>query len=310
MRNLFRFSIYAALCLSFTISSYSYAEQLRISLISKGSQTEYWNQVAAGARRAATDLDVRLEIRTPSNDDNYLGQETFLRRAIEANYQAIVIAPNHLDRYNALIKRAVDQGIKVIVIDSAVSSTDPHTFIATDNYQSGVTAGILMTNLLQGKGRVMMLRFLIHNAGTDARERGFVDSLSGTDIEIVIDDYAGASLGEAFRSAVHHLDSGILLDGIFTPNESTTEGLLKALKSQATAQQYKVVGFDYNDDLLKGVDEGYLNTLIAQQPFTMGYLGIEKAVAALNGEQLADYIPIETVLLEQETLDSVESIIK
>jgi len=51
------------------------------------------------------------------------------------------------------------------------------SFVATDNYQGGQLAGEQMGKLLGGKGNVILLRYAVGSASTEAREAGFLDML-------------------------------------------------------------------------------------------------------------------------------------
>ena len=71
-------------------------------------------------------------------------------------------------------------------------------------------------------------------------------------------------------------------DGIFTPNESTTFGMLLALRQNGMAGQKKFVGFDASEPLLDGMRKDEVDALVVQNPRKMGYEGVKAAVAAAS----------------------------
>jgi len=269
-----------------------------IYLIPKGTQHLYWRTVHAGARQAADELGVRLYYRGPGEDDNRSGQAVLLRRAIDQGYAGIVLAPNHQHQYVALVAEARAKGIAVVVIDSQLQGGAQQSFVATDNYLAGRRAGRALSEALAGRGRVLLLRYLEGNASTERREQGFIDALQDSEVVIVHQGYVGASVGEALRNSLALLDAAGPLDAVFAPNESATEGVLLALGRTQRLGRIKVVGFDYSPVIWASLVRGELTALVLQQPYAIGYQGVQAVVAALNRRPLAAQIRIDSVLVD------------
>ena len=88
------------------------------------------------------------------------------------------------------------------------------------------------------------------SASTTERERGFTDELHAKFPGITVissDQYAGATRETAKRASENLLNRfGGDLQGIFTPNETSTVGMLLALQDIGRAGKIKFVGFDVN----------------------------------------------------------------
>ena len=81
---------------------------------------------------------------------------------------------------------------------------DRVSFVATDNTKGGELAADRMGELLNGKGKVLLLRYQEGSASTTARETGFLAELKAKVPGISVissDQYAGADArhGEARR---------------------------------------------------------------------------------------------------------------
>ena len=74
------------------------------------------------------------------------------------------------------------------------------------------------------------------------------------------------------------------MDGIFCPNESTTFGMLLALRKAGLAGKMKLVGFDASEKLVKGLRDGDIDALVVQDPFKMGDLAVRAMVDHLHGQ--------------------------
>ena len=53
-----------------------------------------------------------------------------------------------------------------------------------------------------------------------------------------------------------------------------------------------------------GLANGYVDALIVQQPWKMGYMGIEYALKAVNGEKLEKFIDTGVAAISPEMLKS------
>jgi ribose transport system substrate-binding protein len=71
------------------------------------------------------------------------------------------------------------------------------------------------------------------------------------------------------------------LDGIFTPNETTTVGMLRALEEANLAGEITFVGFDHNALLANALLLNKITGLIVQDPYAMGQRSVERALELL-----------------------------
>ena len=74
------------------------------------------------------------------------------------------------------------------------------------------------------------------------------------------------------------------LDGVFCPNESTTFGMLLALRAADRADKIKFVGFDSSAKFIDALAGGELDGLVLQDPLNIGYTAVKTLVAYLRGE--------------------------
>ena len=92
--------------------------------------------------------------------------------------------------------------------------------------------------------------------------------------------------------------------GIFCCNETTTEGMLLALKQQGLAGKVKFVGFDSNEALLNGMNAGEVHALAVQSPYKMGYLAVKAAKDSLDGKTVERVIDTGVTLVTPENKDT------
>jgi ribose transport system substrate-binding protein len=205
----------------------------RIEVIPKGTTHEFWKTIHAGALKAADELgNVEIIWQGPVREDERSEQIKLIQSAVAARVDGIVLAPLDARALVAPVEDAIDKGIPVVIIDSGLESTKPVAFVMTDNYHGGVLAAERLAELLKGEGRIILLRYAVGSASTEAREQGFVDTIKKHPKLTYLSDseYAGSTSDTAqgkAQSLVTRFRGQV--DGVFCPNESSTMGMLRAL---------------------------------------------------------------------------------
>ncbi len=282
--------------------------QRRIAVIPKGTTHIFWKSVKAGAQKAGREAKVEILWKGPLKESDRAQQIQLVQQFVSQGVDAIVLAP--LD-FRALVKpvqAAAAKKIPVIIIDSALDAEvgkDYQSFVATDNLAAGKLGGSKLVSLIGGKGKVVLLRYAAGSASTEAREAGFLGALSDhTDIEVTVDNqFAGATAGEAKTASLNLMDQLKVADAIFCPNESTTMGMLLALRQEGLAGKVKFVGFDASPPLVAALRSGEIDALVVQDPYKMGYMGVLTAAAALQGKKVDALIDTGAVVVTKANMD-------
>jgi len=289
----------------------------RIAVIPKGTTHVFWKSIHAGAIKAEQELkeaglDVQVIWKGPLKEDDRESQIRVMEDFITLGVSGIVLAPLDDTALRRSVKDAINTGIPVVIIDSGLKGEDYISFVATDNYVGGRKAGERLAEILGGKGRVIMLRYLEGSASTTKREQGFLDVLKEkySEIEVVSSNqYGGATTESAYQASENLLaslrtvDGGLTIDGIFCPNESTAFSMLRALQDSGLAGKVKYVGFDSSERLVQGLKEGEIHGLVLQDPINMGYLGVKIMVKHLQGEKVEKHIDTGSVVATPENIN-------
>jgi ribose transport system substrate-binding protein len=222
----------------------------------------------------------------------------------------IVLAP--LDD-RALVRPVEDAKratVPTVIIDSGLQTNSIVSFVATDNRKGGSLAADRLGELLNGKGKVLLLRYAEGSASTTEREEGFLTEIKAKfpGIELVsTDQYAGATRDTAKRASENLLNRfGEDVQGIFTPNESSTAGMLLALQDINKAGKVSFVGFDASQSFIDAMRAGQLHGIVVQNPFNMGYLGVRTMVDHLQGKNVEKKIDTGVMLVTKDNLETPE----
>src|SRR5215213_1413638 len=284
-----------------------------IAVIPKGTTHEFWKSIHAGSNKAAQELtaqgtEVEVIWKGPLREDDREQQIQVVEGFAAQGVSGIVLAP--LDN-RALVRPVEDAkraNVPTVIIDSGLESDQFVSFVATDNRKGGTLAADRMGQLLNGKGKVLVLRYAEGSASTTERELGFIEEIKQKfpEIELVsTDQYAGATRDTAKRASENLLNRfGDDVQGIFTPNESSTAGMLLALQDIDKAGKVSFVGFDVSQTFIDALNSGQLHGIVVQNPFNMGYLGVRTMVDNLLGRSVEKKIDTGVMLVTKENMES------
>lgn len=281
---------------------------LRIAVIPKGTTHVFWKSIEAGAQAAGKELGVEIAWKGPLKENDRAQQIAIVERMINEGVAGIVLAPLDFDALARPVSLAAQKKIPVVIFDSALRGTpgkDFVSYVATNNSKGGTLGGEHLTTLISGKGRVVLLRYQVGSASTMEREEGFLSAIAkAPGITVVVNNrFAGATSGEAKTAAMNMIDKLKEADGIFCPNESSTFGMLLALRQTNLAGKVRFVGFDTSPPLVEGLAQGEIDALVAQNPVRMGHDAVVALVTHLRGGKVESVVDTGVRLITRENLN-------
>ena len=282
-----------------------------IAVIPKGTTHVFWKSVERGARKAGKDLGLNIVWKGPLKEDDRSQQIALMEQFVSEQVSGIVLAPLDERALRRPVLSARTTQIPAVIIDSALeglAGEDFVSFVGTDNLQGGRLAGERVVKILQGSGKVVLMRYQIGSASTTRRESGFLEVVTQhPGIEVLVDNqYAGATVGEAIRKSEELLDFLRQADAIFCPNESVTFGVLVTLRKNHLAGKVKLVGFDAAADLILALRNGEVDGLVVQNPERMGYEGVQTVVRHIRNQTIPLRVDTGVRLVTTDNLDDEE----
>ena len=281
------------------------SKKLQIAVIPKGTTHEFWKAVHAGAESAAQELGVEAIWKGPLKEDDRAAQIQVVEDFVVRGVDGIVLMPLDQVALAAPAAEAHGRGIPVVVADSDLDWPDRVSFVATDNLHGGELAGEALAEMLEGKGKVILLRYLEGSASTAAREAGFLQAMAKFEgIEVISSNqYAGATTEGAYKASENLLNNYAEVDGIFCPNESAAFGMLRALQDSGRTKTAKFIGFDASDKLVAALREGEIDALVLQDPVRMGDLAVRAVVDQIRGNAPDARIDTGVVVVKSSRID-------
>ena len=289
---------------------------LRIAVVPKGTNMTFWRTVHAGAIKAQRDLaerGVAVEIlwKGPLREDDREQQIQVVEGFTSQKVDGILLAPLDAKALVRPVEEAKRLGIPTVIFDSGLDSEDIVSFVATDNFKGGELAADEMGRLLEGKGKVLLLRYQEGSASTTAREEGFLARLGEAwpDVTVISSDqHAGPTRDTGKRAAENLLNRyGTDLDGVFVVNETSTRGMLLALQDTQLAGRIRFLGFDGTPAYADAVRAGDMHGFVIQDPFGMAALAVETMVDHILGKTVPARVDTGVLVVTGENLETPEA---
>ena len=283
------------------------SSKLALAMIPKGTTHEFWKSVHAGAIKAARELgDVDLTWKGPLQENDLKGQIDVVEGFVAQGVKGIMLAPLDDKGLVAPVREAALAGIPVVIFDSDLQGHDHASFVATDNFAAGKIAGEAMGKLLDPtRNKLIVLRYEEGSASTQKREDGFLEAIKAFPFVNLVstNQYAGATVESAQKVSESLLGAHPDVNGVFCPNESSTFGMLMALRGAKLAGTVKFVGFDGSSALADGLRGRQIDALVLQNPMKMGYLATKTLAAVIKGEKVEKRIDTGAQLVTHDNMD-------
>jgi ribose transport system substrate-binding protein len=282
----------------------------KVDVIIKASDSEFWQSMLAGAKKAGADYGVDVGLFGPTSETDVNQQVQLVENSISRGADAIVVAPNSSDALNNVIERARKGGTKVIVADTAVT-TDTEGFIGTDNLKAAEQAGKRMCDLAKEAGNesgdVMIASSVAGVQVLKDRDAGFRQGLKACPgLKVSVVRYNNNDLNTAASQVNDALTANPNLVGIFAANNTSGNGAARAIKDNNAADTIPVVAFDTDPQENAALADGSIDALVVQNPYFFGYQGVVEAAMATVDNVPPRKLDPGAVLADKENMGTPE----
>jgi ribose transport system substrate-binding protein len=277
-----------------------------VGLVPKGANHIFWRTVHAGGIKAAHEFGFDLEWNAPTLEIDSSRQIDIVESMINRRLDGIALAPVDKRALVGVVERAARLGIPVAIFDSGIDTVQRISYVATNNTEGGRMAARRMAQILGGRGKVGIVGFMPGSASTMEREDGFQDEIQNfPGVQVAGLQFGMADRARARAAAENMLTAHPDLAGLFADNESSSIGAVQALKSRGN-RKTRLVAFDASEQLVADLREGWIDSLVVQNPFRMGYEAVRAVGLKLRGETPPPLVDSGATLVLGEDLDKPE----
>lgn len=282
-------------------------EAINLAFIQGVIGDNFYISMECGVRAAAAEMGgIDVSVQGPQKWDPAL-QQPIVASVMATNPDALLIAPNDISALQRPLADAAGT-TKVVLVDTTVE--DPSfavSEISSDNIGGGAAAFDAIKQLVPEGGKVLVIDNQPGISTSDARVKGFEDAVAAdSSFEYVGVQYAKNQPATAAEIVTSTLQRYPDLKAIFATNIYSAEGAATGIAQAGVAGKVQVVGFDAGPAQVDALRAGTVQAIIAQQPYDIGYQGVQQAVAALRGEATEKKIQTGFSIITLANLDSAK----
>lgn len=285
-------------------------EQSKVYFVAKSLDTEFWQAAIAGANAASAEYNVELTVLGPETEEDYQTQNEYIAQAAGAGADALVFSAISYEENAAAVDAAAAQGVQIVVIDSDVASDSVSVRIGTDNVAAGHMAAAAALAADWKELVVGIVNYDLGSRNGQEREAGLREALKEDsrvrDIHTINVRTSPTAAEAGSRTLLSEHPEINVLVGL---NEPLAVGTAQAIEALGLTDQVRMVGFDTNIRCIDLMQHGAVSALIVQNPYAMGYLGVEYAWKLMEGEAYDPYelIDTATTIVTQDNMFTPES---
>jgi ribose transport system substrate-binding protein len=278
------------------------AQDKTLAWIPKATNSTFWLAVKRGAEKAGEELGYEILYVGVQEQTNIAGQVNLVNDMVVRKVDGILIAATDAKALAPAVEKAIDSGVPVITLDSGVDSDAPYAYIATDNIGAAKMAAETLAKLIDGKGKVGDIGITAGSQTGREREDGLLEGMKAyPDIEVLPVQYCGCDPAKALNIATDMYTGNQDIAGYFGACDGGGTGAGQLVKQKGLKGKVHVVSFDTSPEELQLFKDGYIDALIVQDPFQMGYRGVYAMDKVLKGEKVEPRvveIPAQVVTME------------
>lgn len=283
-----------------TASASSTSKPRRIILLTNGN-SPFWDAARVGMQDAEKELDLKsagLAAVLDVNDGTPEGQLDKLRQ-IASQSDVAAVGVSAIDRDNVAIadelRKLRKKGVHVITVDSdfAPDLADARfAYLGSNNLEAGQVLGVAARHLLPDGGEYVT--FVGRTGAQNAIERvgGLAEGAGEkfTSKDNMGDDIDPIRARENVRNAIGNHKQLKMLVGIWSYN---APAIVDVVKERKVRDRFTLVAFDAEPLAIEAMEQGYLDALVVQNPYNMGFDGVRlmKALVKDDKQTLQEMLP-------------------
>lgn len=287
MKSLTRRTLLAATAAAFTgmlMVPAGHAADKKLIAFVVNVPADFWVIARRGLEKAAAELpnyDVQMYV---PGEMSAAAQKRVMEDLLAKNVAAMTISPVNPDNSTEILNQVAAKAA-LFTVDGDAPKSNRIMYIGTDNTAAGRSHGELIKKALPNGGKIMLFVGTMDAANSQERVKGIKEVLAGTKIEIIDIRTDGGDQAKAKANVEDTLTKYPnidLLSGLWAYN---TPQIYNAVKAAGKEGKVKIVGFDEDQQTLKGISEGVIEATVVQQPYEFGYQSVKELAKYVEGDR-------------------------
>lgn len=265
---------------------------------------EYWDMCSDGIAAADAEFGTTTQIVGPTDTATFATELiNYIEAAISSQPDGIMTYCG-LDTVRPMIEKANELGIPFMAIDSDAADTARIAYVGTDPYNAGYKTGEAMIEAMGTSGKIAVLCSGLSSEKEMTEVDAFKDAIADCDIEILAMEETNADLATGVVKMEALVQTYPEMTGVLCTSAYDVQAAAK-VKEEMGLDDLVLIGYDDQEETLNYIRKGTINAIVVQDPYQMGYQGVELMKRYLDGETLeSDVFDTGTILVTQENVDN------
>lgn len=248
-----------------------------IAIITPSHDNPFFKAEADGAEAKAKALGYTTT--STSHDDDPNKQSQLIDAAISAGAKAIILDNAGADASIGPVKKAVDAGIKVFLIDREINQSGlASAQIVSNNSQGASLVAQEFVKALGSKGTYIELTGKASDTNAGVRSKAYASVISQyPEMKQVAKETANWDQQEAFTKTETILQKNPDVKGIIAGNDTMALGAVAAVKAAGLEGKVVIAGFDGSPDAVAAIKAGTLLATGLQPAVLIAELAVQQA---------------------------------
>lgn len=263
----------------------------------------FWIPMLYGVREQAAKYGMQVIDLNAGGFGNLDTQVSQIENLIQRGVDALLVGATSADGVVPVVQEALREGIPVVGVGSQ-PNTQITTKILADDYAMGAIQAEAMAKYLNGKGQVAMMSGPPGNHWSDARAKGYRETMQKKypGISIVADQWTEVSRPVAIELMESWIQAFPDLKGIYCANDDLAAGAVRAIISANLTDKIKVTSCNPTDIGLEYLQQGLILVQAIQQTVLQGRRGVDAIYEKLTGKTPDKEIITPALSLTKENL--------
>jgi ribose transport system substrate-binding protein len=271
------------------------------------TEFNYYIAIGEGIKDAAAKRGIDVFMLAPQSGADINGQMGMLQDAVTQNVQAIILSTHDEHAAAPLVKRAVDKGIAVVIVNSDIADFPaPVQGVVGYSQRNGThKEGEYALKLVGDKA--MNVGVLEGQPGYHSTERvgGFLDAIKGSKLKVVssLDGKWNVEGGNA--AAMDMLQAHPEINMIFAANDYEIMGAAQAAKALHRTD-LMLLGNDGDTGAgLEPIAAGNVTATVDTTPFVMGQIALAVTADVLDNKYPGGWVETPTRIVDKANVVDV-----
>lgn len=235
-----------------------------ISIIVTDPANPYWFTEGEVAKKTAEELGYQASVAAHKGDTNT--ESTLVDTAITNKSAAIILDPANADGSVGAVKKAVDAGIPVFLVNAEINQEGlAKAQLVSNNAQGAALGAEQWVNSVGKTGKYVELFGNPADNNAATRSNGYETVLTQyPDLAKSAQEVANWDRTQGYQKMQSMLQANPDIIGVISGNDEMALGAVAALKEAGKLAQVKVGGFDGSPDAVAAIKAGELQYTVLQ----------------------------------------------